>query len=208
MPSELTFYTNPFSRGRTIRWLLEELGIEYETKIVEFRTGTTSPEFRAVNPMGKVPTIVHKDLVITESAAICVYLAEEFPQSGLAPTPQERADYYRWLFFCAGPLEAAVYDQMIPHTPSEQQQSASGYGSLERVMDALDVHLGTHSYFAGNRFTAADVYCGCQLFWGRKFNQTIRERTAIREYVDRITDRPTWNRAQDIDGRVPDEDDK
>src|ERR1044072_7174138 len=108
--SELVFYTNPMSRGRIIRWLLEEVGQPYRTELIDYGTTGKSPEYLAINPMGKVPTIVHGDTVITECGAICAYLADAFPEAGLAPQPGSklRGPYYRWLFFGAGPIGAAA----------------------------------------------------------------------------------------------------
>src|SRR5487761_2759593 len=106
----LTFYTNPMSRGRMVRWMLEEVGVPYETVILDYATTLKTPAFRAINPVAKVPAIRHGRTVVTEVAAICAYLADAFPAAGLAPPPQshDRGPYYRWLFFVAGPLEAAA----------------------------------------------------------------------------------------------------
>ncbi len=101
MTAELVFYTNPMSRGSTVRWMLEEVGAPYRTEVLEFGTTMKSPEFLAINPMGKVPAIRHGDAVVTESAAICAYLADAFPAAELAPPPSARAAYYRWLFFAS-----------------------------------------------------------------------------------------------------------
>src|SRR5579863_1352119 len=110
MANDLVFYTNPMSRGRVIRWMLEEVGQPYRTEVLDYATTLKAPEYLAINPMGKVPALRHGDTVVTETAAICAYLADAFPAAGLAPPPGHklRAPYYRWLFFTAGPLEAAL----------------------------------------------------------------------------------------------------
>lgn len=111
MGTPLTFFTNPMSRGRIARWMLEEVGEPYETQVVEYGEAMKSPEYLAVNPLGKVPAIRHGDQIVTECAAICAYLADAFPQAGLAPPVEQRGNYYRWMFFAAGPVEAAITNQ-------------------------------------------------------------------------------------------------
>jgi glutathione S-transferase len=110
MADELVLYTNPMSRGRIARWMMEEIGQPYRAEILGFDASMKSADYKALNPMGKVPTLVHGDTVVTECAAICAYMADAFPQAGLAPEPnsQLRGPYYRWMFFAAGPVEAAV----------------------------------------------------------------------------------------------------
>jgi glutathione S-transferase len=129
--SDLVFYTNPMSRGRIARWMLEEVGEPYDVRIVDW--GDKPADFLAVNPMGKVPAIVHHGRVVTEGAAIIAYLADTFPQAGLAPTDAERADYYRWMFFAAGPVEAATTNRSLGVEPTQEQQGMVGYGTLDRA---------------------------------------------------------------------------
>ena len=203
MSESLIFYTNPFSRGRTVRWMLEELGVQYETKILQFGTDFKTPEFLSINPMGKVPTIYHNGAVVTESAAICTYLADAFPEANLAPPLSERSSYYRWLYFCAGPLEAALHDKMIGHEPTDDEQRSSGYGSLERVFNTLEIGVSKTTYIAGDQFTAADVFCGAVLSWLMIVLPDCRNRTAIRQYAYRATNRAAWKRAQALDGTWP-----
>ena len=105
--ADLIFYTNPMSRGQTIRWMLEEIGQPYDTEILDFGSTLKQEPYLSINPMGKVPAIKHRGKVVTEVAAICCYLADAFPEAGLAPDPKDRADYYRWIFFTSGPVEAA-----------------------------------------------------------------------------------------------------
>jgi glutathione S-transferase len=194
--AELIFYTNPMSRGRIARWMLEEIAAPYETRIVDW--SAKPDEFLAANPMGKVPTIVHDDQVITETGAIIAYLAEAFPEAGLAPTPAERAPYLRWMFFAAGPLEAATTDRSLGVAPTAEQQGMVGYGSLDRVVTALESAVSANTYIAGNRFTAADVYVGSHIDWGLQFG-SLPQRTAFDDYLARIKDRPAAVRAREID---------
>ena len=190
----LTFYTNPMSRGRTARWMLEEVGCGYETVVLDYAGAMKEPGYLAVNPMGKVPAIDHDGRVVTEGAAICAYLAEAFPDAGLAPAPAERADYYRWLFFASGPLEQAITDRHFGISPDEQQQRMAGYGSLERTLDVLEQAAGRHAFIAGDRFTAADVYVGAQVGWGLQFG-TIPPRDAFKAYWQRLEQRDAYKRA-------------
>lgn len=132
MADDLVFYTNPQSRGRIARWMLEEAGADYRTEVVDYAARMKSPEYLAINPMGKVPAIVHNGKVVTEGAAICAYLAEAFPQAGLAPQPHERANYYRWLFFAAGPVEQAVTNNFAKFDPSPEQRGRSVTATTRR----------------------------------------------------------------------------
>ena len=195
--SDLIFYTNPMSRGRIIRWALEEFGEPYETKILEFDAMKTK-EYLAINPMGKVPAIRHGQHVVTECAAICAYLADTFPQAQLAPTEIERAAYYRWLFYFAGPVEAAVLNRSLGFDVNTEQERTAGYGSFDQVMATIDGWLKGQDFIAGPRFTAADVYCGSQIGWGLQFS-TINATPAFEAYWARLTDRAAYQRAARID---------
>ena len=185
----IRFYTNPRSRGAMVRWMLEEIGQPYETQVLDYGTTMKSPEYLAINPMGKVPAIVHDGQVVTEVAAICAYLAETFPEAGLAPTPAERAAYYRWLFFGAGPLEAAVVNQALGVVVPPDRKGMVGYGSFDDAVAALEGWLAASPFVAGDRFTAADVYVGSQVGWGMMF-KTLPVRPAFVAYWDRLKDRP------------------
>lgn len=196
--SELVFYTNPMSRGRIVRWMLEEIGAPYETVLLDYGTTMKAPDYLAINPMGKVPAIVHKGRVVTEGAAIIAYLAEAFREAGLAPVVDERADYYRWMFFAAGPVEAATTDRSFGVQPDARQQTMAGYGTLDRVVDVLEQAVSAHPYIAGERFTAADVYVGSHVGWGMQFG-SLPKREAFERYVERIMSRPAAVRAREID---------
>ncbi|MFD1035345.1 glutathione S-transferase family protein [Sphingomonas hankookensis] len=194
----LTLYTNPMSRGRIARWMLEEVGVPYDVEMLGYGGTMQDGAYLAINPMGKVPAIVHHGRVVTECAAICAYLAEAFPDAGLAPTDSERADYYRWMFFAAGPVEAAVTNRSLGVNPSDDQQRMVGYGDYDRVVSVLETAVSAPPYIAGDRFTAADVYVGSHLMWGTQFG-TLPKRDAFMAYIGRLAERPAHVRASELD---------
>lgn len=200
MAETLTFYTNPMSRGRIIRWMLEEVGQPYETVVLDYGTTMKGADYLAVNPMGKVPAIKHGDVVVTEAAAICAYLADAFPQAKLAPPSGSklRGPYYRWLFYGAGPVEAMTSNHALGVAVPDDKRGMVGYGSREQVIDTLEYAVSQGDYLAGDSFTAADLYIGAQLGWGLQFG-TIEKRPAIEAYVGRIFVRPAAIRAREID---------
>jgi glutathione S-transferase len=198
MSKELVFYTNPMSRGRIVRWMLEEVGAPYRTEILDYEKGLKSADYLAVNPMGKVPAIKHGDTVITEGAAICAYLADAFPDAGLAPPLADRGDYYRWLFFAAGPVEAAVTSRTLGFEPKPEQRRMAGFGCLDDVVNTLEKAVQGRDYIAGDRFSAADVYVGSQIGWGMQFG-SIEKRPAFEAYWEKVGNRPAAIRAREID---------
>lgn len=199
--SDLVFYTNPMSRGRIIRWMLEEVGQAYETRILRWETGDAkSADYLAVNPMGKVPAIVHDGVVVTECAAICAYLADVFPDAGLAPPAHStlRGPYYRWLFFGAGPIEQAVGAKAVNMEPTIDQRRMLGFGCLEDVLGAVESAVKDRAYLVGDSFTAADLYLASHLSWGMNFG-TIEKRPAFEAYAETHLQRPAAKRADEID---------
>lgn len=198
MAKELVFYTNPMSRGRIVRWMLEEVGQPYRTVILDYATTLKGPEYLAVNPMGKIPAITRGDTVVTEAAAICAYLADAFPDAGLAPPSADRGAYYRWLFFAAGCIEPAVTAKSLGFEPKPEQKRMAGFGSLADVQDALEGFLKDREYIAGDRFSAADLYVGSQLGWGMQFG-SIEKRPVFEAYHGRLFMRPAAVRAREID---------
>jgi glutathione S-transferase len=204
MTDELVFYTNPMSRGRTVRWMLEEVGCPYRTELLGFDGAMKTPAYRAINPMGKVPAITHGGTVVTEVAAILAYLADAFPAAGLAPPPGDRmrGPYYRWLFFAAGPAEAAMVNQALGVVMPPGQDRMAGYGSLDSVLDTLESALSGPGYLAGDRFTAADLSVGALLGWGMMFGM-LEPRPAFQAFWERIKDRPAAVRAREIDDAAP-----
>ncbi|ODT88713.1 glutathione S-transferase family protein [Phenylobacterium sp. SCN 70-31] len=201
MSDEIVFYTNPMSRGRIIRWMLEEVGRPYRTVVLDWATNANkSPEYLAVNPMGKVPAIVHGDTVVTECAAICAYLADVFPETKLAPPhgSRLRGPYYRWLFFGAGPIEQAVAFGALQIDVPEERRAMVGFGSMADVLNTLEGALEGREYLVGDSFTAADLYIGAHLSWGMDFG-TIEKRPVYEAYVARLMARPAEKRASEID---------
>jgi glutathione S-transferase len=196
--ADLIFYTNPQSRGRIVRWMLEEIGQPYETEIIAYDQ-IKSERYLAVNPMGKVPAIKHRGHVVTECAAICAYLADVFPEAGLAPRgDQEKADYYRWMFYAAGPWEQAGTNHVAGWDPPEDKQRMFGYGTYERTVAVLDELFSLRDYVCGERFTAADVYVGSQIMFPLQFGM-LPERESFTRYRDRLQAREAYKRATEID---------
>ncbi|QBI05366.1 glutathione S-transferase [Pseudoduganella albidiflava] len=198
-----------------VRWMLEEIGCPYETIVLDYeassagdqwggaalarpeRDGTDSIRtrfFDEINPIGKIPAIEHNGRIITETAAICAYLAQAFPEEGLAPKAEELADYYRWLFFAAGPVEQAVTNHRAGFVPLPEQEFFFGHGSYERTVDQLERAVQAHPYIAGNRFTAADVYVGSHIGWGLAL-ETMPPRDAFLAYAGKLTARDAYKRA-------------
>jgi glutathione S-transferase len=198
--AEYTFFTNPMSRGQIARWALHEAGADYDAVIVDWKA--KSAEFLAANPMGKVPTIVHHasggDRVVTEAAAICAYLADAHPDAGLAPRESERADYYRWMFFAAGPIEQMTTSRALKFEPTAEQEGMVGFGSAARTLGALEGWLSDLSWVCGERFTMADVYVGSQVDWGLNFG-TIPPSEVFAAYAERLQARPAYTAAKAID---------
>jgi len=199
MTDELVFYTNPMSRGRIVRWMLEEVGQPYRTELLDYATTMKAPAYLAINPMGKVPALKHGDTVVTETAAILAYLADAFPEAKLAPPSGSRlrGPYYRWLFYGAGPVEAAAMTKAFGFVVPEERKGMAGFGSMESVLDTLEQAV-SHSYLVGDSFTAADLYIGSHLGWGMQFG-TLEKRPAFERYVGRLLVRPAAVRAREID---------
>jgi glutathione S-transferase len=200
MADELTFYTNPMSRGRIVRWMLEEVGQPYKTELLDFASTAKTPAYLAINPMGKVPAVKHGKIVVTECAAICAYLADAFPAARLAPPSGDRlrGPYYRWLFFGAGPVEAAATNKSMGFVVPEDRKGMAGYGSLAQVVDVLESAVSQGGYLVGGNFTAADLYLGAHIGWGMQFGW-LEKRPAFERYWDRISNRPAAVRAREID---------
>ena len=199
--ADITFYTNPMSRGQIVRWMLEEVGQPYDTELLDFASTMKDDAYRAVNPMMKVPAIVYRGQLVTEGAAIIAYLADVFPDVGLGPRDEEKADYYRWLFFAAGPIEQAVTNKAGGFEPTPERARMFGYGSFDLAMNTLADHLANHPFVCGDRFTAADVYVGSQVLWGTQFG-TMPSLPSFLAYGERLSVREAYQRGKDIDGRL------
>ncbi len=197
---ELVLYTNPMSRGRIVRWMLEELGQPYRTEVMDYGPAIRTPGFLALNPMGKLPVLRHGMAAVSETAAICAYLANAFPEAGLAPPPgtRESAAYYRWLFFAAGPLEAGITNNSCGLRVPVEKEAMVGYGNFDRLMDGLEAAVSGTPYIAGETFSAADVYVGAQIGWGLMF-KSIESRPAFQAYWERLARRPAQQRATALD---------
>jgi glutathione S-transferase len=199
--SGYTLFFNPMSRALIAKWAFAEVGVEPELAMVEW--GNKPAELLAANPMGKLPTIIHHtdsgDRVVSEAAAVCHYLAEiEAPD--LLPRDEEKADYFRWLFFAAGPVESAVTAKSMGWAPKDPMQEGTvGFGSFERTIDTLDKHFGSHDFACGDRFTMADVYIGSQVDWGLNFG-TMPARDNLKSYQARIQARAGY---KDSMGSIP-----
>lgn len=198
MTDEIVFYTNPMSRGRIVRWMLEEVGVPYRTEILDYAGAMQSDAFRAINPMLKVPAITHGGVAVTEVAAICAYLADAFPDAGLAPPLADRGAYYRWLFFAAGCVEPAITNASLGFVPPPEKRAMVGYASLAETIDALETAVAGREFVAGDRFSAADIYVGSQIGWGMVFG-TIDKRPAFEAYHAGLYSRPAAIRAREID---------
>lgn len=198
MAEELVFYTHPYSRGAIVHWMLEEVGCPYRIEVKEYGSSMKAPDYLSINPMGKVPAIRRGKTVVTESAAICAYLADTFPEAGLAPAVDDRGDYYRWLFFTAACLEPAYSNHAAgwdPATP--EQEGRCGYGSYARVLDILADVLKDRTYIAGDKFTAADVYLASHLQWAM-MTSLIGARPEFEAYRDAHINRPAALRAREM----------
>ena len=199
-----TFFTNPMSRGQIARWALHEAGANYHQVLVPW---TNKPaELLAANPMGKLPTIIDHapegDRVVSEAAAICAYLADEHPEAGLAPREAERADYYRWLFFTAGPLEQATAARAQGWAPKDARAEISlGFGTYRKTVDTLEDHFSRNAFVCGDRFTMADVYVGVAVDWGLTFGSLPPE-PGFAAYAERIQRREAYKAAKAIDNAL------
>jgi len=200
MSDELVFYTNPMSRGRIVRWMLEEVGTPYRTVTLDYASTMKGPDYLAINPMGKVPAITHRGVTVTEGAAICAYLADAFSEAGLAPDPgsPDRGTYYRWLMFACGPVESAVTNKSLGFEVPADRKPMAGYGCLEDTLNALETAVAGKTYIVGDRFSAADVYVGAQIGWGMMFG-SIEKRPAFEAYWAGLSQRPAAKRAAEID---------
>ena len=201
--AEFTFYTVAMSRGQISRWALHEAGADYDHVMMDW--GTRPDSFRAINPMNKVPALVHHhgdhDHVITEAAAINHYLAETHPDKGLLPDPHEKAAYFRWMFFGAGPLEQAIIANSMGWEVSAEQSLMAGFGTYDLAVAAIQDWLSKNDFAAGDRFTMADTYIGSQVIWGIQFG-TLPQKPEFRAYAERLMNRPAYVEAKAIDAKL------
>ena len=197
---KLTLYHAAPSRSSIVRWMLEEIGEPYELNVLSLMKGEQSaPGYLAVNPMGKVPALKHGEVVVTEAAAICTYLADEFPQAKLnVPVGDpRRGPYLKWLFFSPACIEPAITDQAFPRQ-EQPQRSTLGYGDFDTVMNVVAKAVEPGPYLLGKQFTAADVVVGSTLRWGLMFG-LLPTRPEFMAYVGRLEQRPALERATALD---------
>jgi glutathione S-transferase len=195
MTDEIVFHHNPMSRGRIVHLMLEEVGAPYRIVLHNFdRREHKAPEYLAINPMGKLPAIEHRGVVVTEAAAICAYLGDGFPAARLAPALDDpaRGTYFRWLFFGAACVDPAVVDYSLKRDPASRP-STIGYGTYEDTLAALESAVSKGPYILGNRFSAADVYVGSQIGWGL-MTKGLPPRPAFTAYSERLSARPAHKR--------------
>jgi len=200
MADMLLYHAAP-SRSMTVRWMLEEVGEPYDTEILEYGASMKAEPYLSINPMGKVPAIVHNGRVVTEVAAICCYLADAFAEKHLAPPPHDRADYYRWIFFTSGPIEAAFSNKAAGFEPAPDKQRMFGYGNYDLAIDTLEKAVSGKEYIAADHFTAADLFVGANVNFMLQFN-LLEPKPAFVDYARRMTDRPAYERAKEIDGQL------
>lgn len=197
--ADFTFFFNPMSRSQIARWALHEVGADYEPVLVNW---SEKPQaLLDANPMGKLPTIIHHaatgDHVVSEGAAVCHYLAEA-TGSELLPTAAEKASYFRWLFYAAGPVEAGTTAKALGWEVPAGREGTAGFGTYERMVDTLDWWLSEHAFACGNRFTMADVYLGSQVDWGLAF-KSLPDRPSFVAYAEHVRARPAYAEAKAID---------
>ena len=201
----LTLYHIAPSRSSIVRWMLEEIGEPYALHVLSMSKGENrEPAYLAVNPMGKVPALDHDGVVITEVSAICCYLADVFPEAGLAPAigDRRRGPYLKWLFFGPSCIEPAVIDRAFARA-QEPPRGTLGYGDFDTVMDVVAKAVTPGPYLLGDAFTAADIVIGSQLRWGMMFG-LIPQRPEFMPYVERLNARPALQRATALDAELKD----
>lgn len=203
MSDEIVLYTHPMSRGRIARWMLEEVGRPYRTEVLGYGTSMKDPSFLSLNPMGKVPTIRHGETVVTEAGAICAYLADAFPELGLAPPlgDKRRGPYFRWMFFAAGPVEAAMAARTLGAEVKPDQKRMVGWGDQTDLLSGLEAALAGRDYILGDTFSAADVYFGSHIGFGMQFG-SLERRPVFERYDERLQNRPAAIRAREIDDKL------
>ena len=193
----LVLYTNPMSRGRIAHWMVEETGTAYETRWLRYGAEMNTAEYAALNPMRKVPAIDHNGTIVTECAAICLYLADAFPEADLAPLPDRRAAYYRTILFAAGPWEQATTMRALGAEVPPDKSAMAGFGDFDRALTTLLSFVPEAGYIAGPKFTAADVYVGSQIGWGAQFG-SIPKTPQVEAYLARIQSRRGYIRSSEI----------
>lgn len=197
----IKLYGFPQTRSVRVAWALEEANAEYEYGLVNLRTGEhKQPAFLAINPFGKIPSLVDDGLVISESAAICTHIAEKFPAAKLIPTDAKgRAAYFQWLFFVVSELEvhlwtAAKHDRLLPEDKKVPAVVSTSFWEFEKAAAVLSAHLKDQQYIAGNQFSAADIVCVSVLHWAH--HQKVPLDDTLLSYMNKLSERPALTRAR------------
>ena len=202
MPKLKLYHAVP-SRASTAHWMLEEIGEPYEIELLDLKAGDQrKPEYLALNPMGKVPTLVDGSLIVSEVSAICCYLADAYPKASLAPPigDARRGAYLKWLFFGPSCVEPAITDRAFPRA-EQPRRGMLGHGDFDTVMDVVAKAVANGPYLMGEQFTAADVVIGSGLRWGMMFN-LLPKRAEFVDYVQRLEKRPALQRATALDQQL------
>lgn len=204
--NSITLYTNPQSRGRIARWMLEKIGVPYDVKVMEYGSDIKSPEYLKLNPMGKVPTLTFNDSVITEVVAICTFLAEQFPEKGLAPAldSSARGSYYRWLFFIAGPMEMATSAKAFGWEINDKTAMSIGCGRIQDTLNTIEQTLAKQPYLCGDQFTTADLLMSSYLGW-EMMMKVLEPTPVFSEYVERCHQREAAQLANQLDDALMEE---
>jgi glutathione S-transferase len=202
MAEEIVFFHSPNSRSAGVRVLLAELGAPHELRTVNMTAGEQrKPTFLAINPMGKVPAILHRGALVTEQVAIYIYLADLFPQAGLTPAPDDprRGPYLRWLAYYGSSFEPAVVDRALKRDPPPPRMSP--YGDFDTMLRTVTDQIATGPYLLGDQMTAADVLWGTAFAWTTAF-KLVPESPEIMRYVERMSARPAVGRVKALDAAL------
>jgi glutathione S-transferase len=198
----VVFFHAPNSRAAGVRILLEELNADFELRVLNLKAGDShKPDYLAINPMGKVPTIQHGDAVVTEQPAVYMYLAELYPETGMSPAVGDplRGPYLRWMVFYGSCFEPAMVDRSLKRDPAPPGNSP--YGNFETVLETVRQQLAKGPWILGKTFTAADVLWGTALTWVTAF-KLVPELPEIKAYIDRFNARPAVIRAKAKDAEL------
>lgn len=202
--ANLTLYTHPHSRGVTISWMLEECQAQYTVIPLEWHTSMKSPEYLALNPAGKVPTLKHGDIVITESAAIVAYLADIYPEKQLAPAigDPKRGEYYRWLFIICNQFEPALTDKLFNFTITAEMRFALGHPEVDVIVEQITQQLTKNTYLLGDQFSAADLLMIALLNWAANAKKIISLNSVLQAYLEKCTQRPACVKALQLNQQL------
>lgn len=197
---KITFYTNPYSRGKNVRWMLEECEAEYEVVPIQFGEEMKSEKYLSVNPMGKSPALEVDGKIITETAAILTFLADMYPEKKLIPAVDsiERGEFYRWMFFAVH-AEYAFMDKWFDVPSNELRRKAIGYGDFDTTIKTLTDFLKGKKYAIGNSFTVLDLYLSGLLAWGMFRAEVLPKEGVLADYMKQHITREAFIKSQGLD---------